>query len=98
MVYQNIDVAALPAAAVDLLDRGELDWICLSSPSIARQLARLCPQLTKPAEGTRHPRLCSISPVTTAAAQQAGLTITAEAAEFTWDGLLAAISRSSATP
>ncbi|MFN6105986.1 MAG: uroporphyrinogen-III C-methyltransferase [Planctomycetaceae bacterium] len=98
VVYQNIDVAALPAAAVDLLDRGELDWICLSSPSIARQLARLCPQLTKPAEGTRHPRLCSISPVTTAAAQQAGLTITAEAAEFTWDGLLAAISRRSATP
>jgi hypothetical protein len=36
--------------------------------------------------------------VTTAAAQQAGLTITAEAAEFTWDGLLAAISRRSATP
>ncbi|MFN9371400.1 MAG: uroporphyrinogen-III C-methyltransferase [Planctomycetaceae bacterium] len=96
VVYQNVDVAMLPAEAQDLVDRGELDWICLSSPSIARQLARLCPQLTRPADGTRHPRLCSISPVTTAAAQQAGLTIAAEATEFTWNGLLAAIAHSTA--
>jgi uroporphyrinogen III methyltransferase/synthase len=95
VVYQNLDVATLPAAAQELLDRGELDWICLSSPSIARQLARLCPGLTAPADGVLRPRLCSISPVTSAAAQQAGLTIAAEATEFTWDGLLAAISRGS---
>jgi uroporphyrinogen III methyltransferase/synthase len=93
VVYQNLDVATLPAPAQELLDRGELDWICLSSPSIARQLARLCPALTTPGDATRRPRLCSISPVTTAAAQQAGLTIAAEATDSTWDGLLAAITR-----
>jgi len=96
VVYQNLDVETLPSPAGDLLQRGELDWICLSSPSIARQLARLCPALTKAGdESSRPPRLCSISPVTTAAAQQAGLTITAEATEYTWDGLLQAIAHSS---
>ena len=48
--------------------------------------------MTVLSDGIHRPRLCSISPVTTAAAQQAGLTIAAEAAEFTWDGLLAAIA------
>ena len=97
VVYQNLDVETLPPPAGELLQRGDLDWICLSSPSIARQLARLCPALTTSAEsGPRHPRLCSISPVTTAAAQQAGLTIAAEAAEYTWDGLLQAMIHSTA--
>ena len=41
-------------------------------------------------------KLASISPVTSPAAQEAGLTLHAEADEHTWDGILAAIGKASA--
>ena len=42
IVYRNVDVAALPAAELARLERGELDWIGLGSPSIAAALKTLC--------------------------------------------------------
>ncbi len=90
VVYQNRDVDQFPSAAVQQLERGELDWIALSSPSIARNLARLLSDQARSHLGTRT-KLASISPVTTAAAQEAGLTITAEATEYTWEGLFQAM-------
>jgi uroporphyrinogen III methyltransferase/synthase len=97
VVYRNDDVASLPPGAVKRLEDGQVDWIGLSSPSIARNLPRL---LTPPALqhlGTRT-RLASISPVTTAAAEEAGLPIAAEAAEYTWRGIFDAICLSSGGP
>ena len=92
VVYRNEDVPALPAEAHALIERGDLDWIALSSPSIARNLARLLSPAAREQVGTSV-RLASISPVTTAAAREAGLPIASEATEYTWDGLFDAIVR-----
>lgn len=90
IVYQNTDVDAFSPIIVDQLKRGQLDWIAISSPSIARNLMRLLPDEARNHLGKRT-KLASISPVTTAAAKEVGLPITAEAKEYTWDGLFQAI-------
>lgn len=93
VVYQNLDVEALPDAERTLLEQGDLDWIALSSPSIARSLARLLPESARNHIGTRI-RLASISPVTTAAARDVELPIAAEAETYTWEGIFEAIVKS----
>lgn len=92
VVYQNRDVATFPEAELRRLEQGELDWIGLSSPSIARNLSRLLTPAARRQIGART-RLASISPVTTAAAKDVGLPIAAEATEYTWPGIFAAIVR-----
>jgi uroporphyrinogen III methyltransferase / synthase len=93
VVYRNVDVEKLDAPTLALLEAGELDWIGLGSPSIARALARLLPAAARTRLG-KSIRLASISPITTAAASEAGLPIAAEAAEYTWEGILGAIIES----
>ncbi len=90
VVYRNQDVTAFDASVLRKLEAGDLDWIGLSSPSIARNLPRLLTPAARKQIGSRT-RLASISPVTTAAAQEAGLPIAAEAASYTWPGIFAAI-------
>jgi uroporphyrinogen III methyltransferase / synthase len=90
VVYRNVDLPALAPVELGRLERGELDWIALGSPSIAESLHALCTETARRQLGLRT-RLASISPVTTARAKQLGLTIAAEATEYTWDGLLDAI-------
>ncbi len=94
VVYESRDVASLAPAATELLSHGQLDWIPLSSPAMARRLAELLPQAAKLHLGTSV-RLAAISPVTTEAAREAGLPVSAEATEYTWNGLLAAIEQAS---
>jgi dipeptidyl-peptidase-4 len=90
VVYQNIDVPELPAEIMTQIESGSLHWIGLSSPSIARNFAS---KLSAPAKAQLGQRvqLASISPVTTAAAQEAGLPISVEATTYTWQGILDAI-------
>jgi uroporphyrinogen III methyltransferase/synthase len=64
----------------------------MSSPSIARNLPRLLTEKAKSHLG-RTTKLASISPVTTAAAQESGLAISVEATEYTWEGLFQAMIR-----
>ena len=90
ITYQNVDCEALPPAAQQLLDQGRLDWIALSSSSIARQLARLITPAAREYFG-RAMRIAAISPVTADAARDAGLPVHAVASHFTWDGLFKAI-------
>jgi uroporphyrinogen III methyltransferase / synthase len=97
VVYRNVDVDEWPAESCAALVRGEVDWICLSSPSIARGVARLWSGLSVPA-GTRRPKLASISPVTTAAAVECGLRVDAEATVHNWEGLLDAVVRTTRAP
>jgi uroporphyrinogen III methyltransferase/synthase len=92
IVYRNIDVESLPSLEQARLERGELDWIAMGSPSIAQSLKHLCTPAALAQLGSRT-RLASISPVTTARAQELGLRVAAEATEYTWDGLLDAIVR-----
>ena len=95
VVYQNRDVSELPDDALRLIESGELNWIGLSSPSIARGLAKLLPEHLKARLG-QSTRLASISPVTSQAARDAGLPIAVEATTFTWEGLFAAIQNAGA--
>ncbi|HUG18594.1 MAG TPA: uroporphyrinogen-III synthase, partial [Planctomycetaceae bacterium] len=66
----------------------EIDWVALSSPSIASAMARLIPEEIRQ---TAAFKVATISPVTSEAARAAGFTVDAEAASFTWPGILDAI-------
>lgn len=90
VAYQNLDVSSLEESVVEAIENGELNWIGLSSPSIARGLARLLPDSAKSQLG-KTLRIASISPVTSAAARDAGMTVDAEAVTYTWDGIFEAI-------
>lgn len=94
VVYRNLDCGALPDAALREIRQGELDWIGLSSPSIARNLARILPEGVRREIGQRV-RLCAISPVTAEAAAAAGLPVNAVATEYTWNGIFEAIRAAS---
>ncbi|WP_145262291.1 uroporphyrinogen-III C-methyltransferase [Calycomorphotria hydatis] len=89
-VYQNRDVAALPEQALNLLESGQLTWIALSSPSIARNFAR-CLSDDLRSQIDQLSKIATISPVTSEAAREAGLTVLAEATEHTWPGIFDAI-------
>ncbi len=95
VVYDNSDVESLPADVLAAIANEELEWIGLSSPSIARGLARLVPESQRGKLGTST-RLASISPVTSAAAREAGLSIAVEAATYNWDGIFEAIQAAAA--
>lgn len=90
VVYRNDDVETLPADLRTSLQSESLHWVGLSSPSIARQFAKLLQQsgIDPGASGVR---IATISPVTSAAAAEAGLKVSAEATQYTWDGILEAI-------
>ena len=93
VVYENRDVEEFSPAVERRLRTGTLDWIGLSSPSIARHFAKLLDSNRINANDLKT-RIATISPVTSAAARQAGLTVAAEATVYTWDGILQAIGRS----
>ncbi|QDU38809.1 Uroporphyrinogen-III C-methyltransferase [Maioricimonas rarisocia] len=90
VVYRNLDIEQLPEEAVEAITEGRLDWIGLSSPSIAHSLSGLLPATAREQLGTSV-RLAAISPVTAEAAKEEGLPVAAVAAEFTWDGIFDAI-------
>lgn len=90
VVYENHDVKEWDPENKNLLESGEIDWIGLSSPSIARHFSRLLTEKARKQIGTRT-KLASISPVTTQAATEVGLQIDFEAEEYHWDGIFAAI-------
>ncbi|QDV53464.1 uroporphyrinogen-III C-methyltransferase [Gimesia fumaroli] len=90
VAYENHDVTAWDPESVDLLESGALDWVGLSSPSIARNFYHLLSEKAREQIGNTI-KLASISPVTTQAAEEVGLKIDAEAEEYTWEGIFAAI-------
>ncbi len=90
VVYQNLDAESFSDEALAALENSELDWIGLSSPSIARRIADLLPESAREQLG-KSLRIASISPVTSAAANEAGLPVHAEAKTYTWDGIFEAI-------
>ena len=90
IVYKHEDLENLDSEIVAALRGGEVDWICLSSPVIARNCARLLTALNL----ASIPKFAAISPVTEAAAREAGLELAAVATEHTWPGLIDALIRS----
>ncbi len=92
VVYQHHDVEAWSDDINQRLIAGQLDWIGVSSPAIARNVARLMPEAARAHLGESI-RIASISPVTSATCQEVALPVSAEATEHTWDGMLAAIQQ-----
>jgi uroporphyrinogen III methyltransferase/synthase len=90
-VYSQVDALEPNAAVLDHLERGEVDWVTLTSSNIARALVRsLSPAaLGHIRVGTT--KLVTISPVTSEAVRELGLPVTAEAAEYTTAGVVAAL-------
>jgi len=90
VVYRNEDVAAIDPEIVAQLRSGDLNWVGLSSPSMARQFAEILrihglnPQQIST-------QLAALSPLTADAARAAGLKVVVEATTYTWDGIVDAI-------
>ncbi len=91
-VYQNVDAASLPADVARRIAEGSVDWITLTSSAITTRLHAMLSEAARAAVGQTI-RLASLSPVTTTAARALGWEIAAEAEQFTWEGLVAAIVR-----
>src|SRR4051794_11563070 len=90
-VYRNADAEALPPEVLERIAGGTVDWITLTSPAIAERLHALLPDEARDRVG-RSIRLASLSPVTSAAAARLGWLIAAEAATYTWPGLVRALA------
>lgn len=90
VAYHHQDTTAFSEQTQLLIETGQLDWIGLSSPAIARQLAKLIPEKAREHLGKKI-KLAAISPITAQAAEEAGLPINAIATKFTWDGIFDAI-------
>ncbi len=94
VVYENRDVSAFSDDIAERFRRGLISWVSLSSPSIARRFAALLNHAgIAPAE--LRTRIATISPVTTTAAEECGLQVSAEASMHTMSGILAAIQEQS---
>jgi uroporphyrinogen III methyltransferase/synthase len=89
-VYRNADAAELPPAVIERLVAGSVDWITLTSSAITERLHALLPDDARRRIG-REIRLASLSPVTSAAAARLGWPVAAEAAVYTWPGLVRAL-------
>ena len=88
VVYQHQDRQTLPETFLHACAKQQLNWITLSSPAMASQLGRLFDQhqLDK-----QQIPIAAISPITAAAATQAGFRVPCIATDYCWEGLLAAL-------
>jgi uroporphyrinogen III methyltransferase/synthase len=86
VVYSSMDVPRADPEVAEWLSAGRVDWVTVTSSSIARALAAMF----GPALGKS--RLASISPVTSDVLRQLGYPPAAEALRYTMEGLVAAIT------
>ena len=84
-VYQSNDVTQANPHVLNDLSKGKFDWMTVTSSSIAFNAAKLL------GANLAHTKLVSISPTTTRAAEEAGLTIAAEATDYNACGIVKAI-------
>ena len=85
VVYESHDVGEAKAEVVWALDRGDIDWVTVTSSAIARSLVRLFGQQLKKT------KLASISPITSSTLRELGFEPAVEAKIHTMDGLIRAI-------
>jgi uroporphyrinogen III methyltransferase/synthase len=90
-VYRNADAEALPAAVLERISDGTVDWITITSSAIVERLYTLMPESARDRVGSAI-RLASLSPVTTASAQRLGWPVAVEARAYTWHGLIEALA------
>ncbi len=90
-VYSQVDAFDPQSPEVDCLRRGEIEFVTLTSPNIARAFLGNLDDVCRERIRSGETRLVSISPVTTAAVAEQGFTVAAEAQQYTSDGLLQAL-------
>ena len=86
VVYTSTDVEQPTAEAAALLHAGKIDWITVTSSAIARSLVGLF------GDELQRAKLASISPITSGVLRELGYEPAAEAKEYTFAGLTAAIA------
>ena len=89
-VYAQSERVAADPEVMGLLERGEMDFVTLTSANIARAFISALGPAARAQLG-RSVRLVTISPVTSAAVRELGYEVAAEAAEFTAAGVVRAL-------
>ena len=89
-VYQSLDIETPNDDIIHSLSEGEVDWVTLTSPAIARNFVRLYGQWIE------RTKLVTISPITTQTLKESGFTATLEAIEHTFGGVVDAMLRTTA--
>ena len=87
VAYTSSDVDQPDPDIAAMLAAGQIDWITVTSSSIARSLVTLF------GEKLRQSKLASISPVTSNTLKELGYEPAVEATEYTMPGLVDAIRR-----
>ena len=85
VVYSSNDVSQPDPEVAELLGAGRVDWVTVTSSSIARSLAAMF------GDALGKSRLASISPVTSDVLRQLGYPPAAEASPYTMPGMVEAI-------
>lgn len=89
VAYTSSDVEQFEPDIAEQLAAGEFAWVTVTSSAIARNLVRLG------GEALRRTRLASISPITSGVLRELGYEPAVEATEYTIEGLVQAILKSS---
>ncbi len=92
VVYEHHDVQELSPQNSYWLKNGEIDWVGLSSPAIARTFAKLLPAESRRYLGNKL-KLAAISPLTAQAARDADLPVHLIAEESSWEGIFGSIMK-----
>ncbi len=92
-VYDQTDEAEVNPAVLDALRRGEVRFVTLTSSNIARAVIRLFDETIRGRVERGEVLLVAISPETGRAVRELGLSVAAEATEFTGEGLVQALVR-----
>ena len=85
VVYCSTDVAQADPEIAAALAAGHIDWVTVTSSAIARSLAHMF------GKELRKTKIVSISPVTSATLQELGFSPTAEAKQYTMEGVVQAV-------
>jgi uroporphyrinogen III methyltransferase/synthase len=85
VVYESADVDQADQHTAAKMAASEIEWTTVTSSAIGRSLARMF------GDSLRKTKLVSISPVTSATLRELGYEPSAEAAEYTMTGVVAAI-------
>ena len=89
-VYRQVDAVPKDGPVHDAVRRGEIDIITLTSANVARAVLRSFDEIGR-AGGRGDVRIVTISPVTSAAVTEIDFPVSAEAQEYTTDGLIEAV-------
>lgn len=91
-VYDQIDSVDSESEELNKLRRGEISYVTLTSPSIARAFLHTIDDICRQRIESGEIKLVAISPVTGEVIRELGLPVAAEAEVYTTDGLLEALT------